>query len=372
MFSHPLRLGRVFGIAIELDYSWFIIFGLVAFTMSSTLRGQLPDLSAGAYWLLGSVIALVLFASVLLHELAHSLVAKRKGLEISGITLFLFGGVSKLGKEPSSAGSELLISLAGPLTSLILAGGFYLLAFLAPFPALAVMLQILGSINLILAIFNLIPGFPLDGGRVLRALIWQITGNFNQATRVAALSGQGFGLLFVFIGITSFFTNPNQNYGGLWLAFIGWFLIQAAQNSYQQVVLKRVLSGLTSGRLMQAPVVTVAAEITLQDLVDDYFLTHNFTAFPVLRQGAIIGLIHLADVRKVPREKWATTTAGEAAPPLRPTQVVTPNDDAWEALEKMAADGEGRLLVMEGNQLAGILSRSDLMRLIRTKMQLGA
>jgi CBS domain-containing protein len=243
---------------------------------------------------------------------------------------------------------------------------------LAPLRAAAVMLQILGSINLTLAIFNLIPGFPLDGGRVLRAIIWQISGNFSQATRIAALSGQGFGLLFIFIGITSFFTNPNQNYGGLWLAFIGWFLIQAAQNSYQQVVLKRLLSGLPVRTIMQPEVISTAAETTLEDLVNHYFLTHNYTAFPVIRGEAVIGLIHLSDIRKVPREKWAVTAAGEAAPPLRPSQIIAPEADVWEAMEKMAADGEGRLLVMEQNRLAGILSRSDVMRLIRTKMQLGA
>jgi Zn-dependent protease/CBS domain-containing protein len=372
MFSHPLRLGRVFGIEIELDYSWFIIFGLVAISMSGALKSSLIGLPAGAYWLLGILVALVLFASVLLHELAHSLIARREGLEISGITLFLFGGVSKLSKEPISARSELLIAVAGPATSLILGGGFQLLGKLSPFPAAGVILQTLGAINLMLAVFNLIPGFPLDGGRVLRAIIWQITGNFSRATRIAALSGQGFGLLFIFLGIVSFFTNPSQGLGGLWIAFIGWFLIQAAQNSYQQVILKRLLSGLPVRSLMQPEVITVEAGLSLEDLVNHYFLTHNYTAFPVMRGGEIVGLIHLADIRKVPRENWGGIAVGEIVSPLGAAQIIAPEADAWEALEKMAADGEGRLLVIDRGQLAGILSRSDLMRLIRTKMQLGA
>jgi len=372
MFSHPIRLGRIFGIEIELDYSWFIIFGLVAISMSGSLRASLRGLPTEYYWLLGILVALVLFASVLLHELAHSLIARRKGLEISGITLFLFGGVSKLTKEPQSALSELLIALAGPATSLALAAGFWILGQLSPFPIASAILRILGLINLMLAIFNLIPGFPLDGGRVLRAIIWQLSGNFSQATRIAALSGQGFGLLFIFIGIASFLGNPHRGLGDLWIAFIGWFLIQAAQNSYQQVVLKRLLSGFPVRELMQSEVVSAPAETTLEDLVNHYFLAHNYTAFPVRRGEEIIGLIHLSDIRKQPRENWAATLAGEVAPPLRSSQIIAPEADVWEAMEKIAADGEGRLLVMEHNRLAGILSRSDIMRLIRTKMQLGA
>jgi Zn-dependent protease/predicted transcriptional regulator len=369
MFSHSIRLGKILGIEIEVDYTWFIILALVAFAIARELPGKLEGLPAGFHWLLGIVIALLLFASVLLHELSHSILAKMNGLGIAGITLFLFGGVSKLVKEPRSAFSELQIAIVGPLVSLVLAGLFGVAHFLAPGAVLKTIFGLSALINLWLAVFNLLPGLPLDGGRVLRAIIWHLSGSFAKATRIASIAGQGIGFFLVFVGILTLFGNV---LGGLWMAFIGWFLIQAAQSSYQQSILRRLLSGMRVESLMTTDVITIPAETTLEAAVGDYFLAHNYAAFPVLREGEVLGLIRLSDVRQIPRQRWANMTAGEAAPRLRLEQVVAPEEDAWEAMAKMASEGQGRLLVMSEGVLRGIISRSNIMRLIRTKMDLGA
>lgn len=369
MFSHALRLGKILGIELELDLTWFIILGLVALSYALRLPLILHGLPVAYYWLLGLLIALLLFVSVVLHELAHSVLAKRNGLGISGITLFLFGGVSKLTKEPNSATSELAISVVGPAVSLLLAGIFFLGALLPLGAVVKTVLGILALINLMLAIFNLLPGLPLDGGRVLRALVWQATGDFSQATRVASYSGQGIGLLLILLGVIAFFSN---GLSGIWIAFIGWFMVQAAQSSYQQSVLRRMLSGVRVNSVMSSNVTTVPASTNLEELVHDYFLALNYSAFPVVRDGEVVGVVTLADVRQVPREKWPHTPVGEILKPLRSQQVVTPQEDAWEALSRMLADGDGRLLVMSNGHLDGIVSRTNIMRLIRTKMELGA
>jgi len=376
MFAHSIRLGRLLGIEIEIDYTWFIILLLLTatFTTHEAVRRSLEGFPPVYQWLFGLVVALLLFASVLLHELSHSLLAKINGLGISGITLFLFGGVSKLTREPRSALAELQIAIAGPLVSLFLAAVFGILAAflgsLGLWSPLATMFGLLARLNLWLALFNLLPGFPLDGGRILRALLWYASGNFAQATRIASLSGQGLGFALIFVGVISFLGRAPLY--GIWLAFIGWFLIQAAQSSYQQVVLRRLLSGVTVASLMTSEVTTVGAELSLEELVSRYFLTYNYAAFPVLRDGEVAGLVSLSEVRQVPREKWASTRVGEVVAPLRQTQILAPEEDAWEALAKMASEGAGRLLVMRGNTLCGILSRTNIMRLIRTKMELGA
>ncbi len=376
MFSHSIRLGRLLGIEIEVDYTWFIILVLftITFAQLPAVRDALFGLSPAYHWLFGLITALLLFTSVVLHELSHSVLAKINGLGISGITLFLFGGVSKLTREPRSPLAEFQIAVAGPVVSLALAACFWVLAHFFALaglgPVLPTMFGLLAWLNLSLAIFNLLPGFPLDGGRVLRAVVWYASGNFARATRVASLSGQALGFILIFVGIMALL--GREPFTGIWMAFIGWFLIQAAQSSYQQVVLKRLLSGVPVSSLMSSEVKSIAAETTLEAAVHDYFLTFNYTAFPVLRNGEVAGLISLSAVRKTPREKWALTSVGDITPPLPSDQVIGPAEDAWEAMTRMTAEGGGRLLIMQDKALLGILSRSDIMRLLRTKMELGA
>jgi len=372
--TRALRIGRIFGISIEIDYTWFIIFFLVAAGLSSGwLAKYLPNLSLGARWLIAALTTLLFFASVLLHELSHSLVAIRNGLNISGITLFLFGGVSKMTDEPKSAGAEFKIAIAGPVTSMILAVVFLIAArALKAAPGgnvFATVFMSLGYVNGMLAVFNLLPGFPLDGGRVLRAVLWKGLMSFAEATRIAATFGQGLGILMIIGGILLFFSGAGL--GGLWLAFIGWFLIQAAQSSYQQLVLRQALSGVPVSTVMTEEVDWVPADTTLDRVVHEYIMGRNHPAFPVLDGDQVLGLLCLNDIRKVPREKWHWTTARDAVPHLTNQFTIAPWTDTWDALIRMTAEDCGRLLVLENGRLRGIVSRTDIMRLMRTRLELG-
>lgn len=372
--TRALRIGRIFGISIEIDYTWFIIFFIVVVGLASGWFAQyLPDISPSLRWLVAGVTTILFFASVLLHELSHSIVAIRSGLKVSGITLFLFGGVSKLTEEPRSAGVEFRMALAGPLMSLFLAAVF-LLASIITRPltggeVFATVFRWLGFVNGILAAFNLLPGFPLDGGRVLRAGLWKWMENLAEATRIAATFGQTMGFLMIIGGIFIFFTGGG--FGGLWLAFIGWFLMQAAQQSYQQMMLQQTLSGITVGNIMTSEVETVPPDITLEQVVQEYIMGRNHPAFPVSDGQQVVGLLCLNDVRAVPRENWSQVTVRETAPALSSHNTISASADAWEALTRMSAENCGRLVVVDDGNVKGIISRTDLMRLIRTRAELG-
>jgi Zn-dependent protease/CBS domain-containing protein len=369
--TRPLRLGRIFGLSIELDYTWFLIFAVVALLVATgSLPAERPELRAPARLLIGFFTAALFFASVLAHEISHSLVARRHGLEISGITLFIFGGVAKLGAEPKSPRAELLIAASGPATSLLLAAPFHglHLFLLSRLPVLAVVCQLLARANLALAIFNLIPGLPLDGGRLLKALLWWRWGDLRKATQVASLAGQGLGVSLIALGLLAAVSGL---FGGLWFAFIGVFLLQAAQSSYRQLLLRQSLAGIRVADIMTPRVATLPAGTRLEELFSDPFLTLNFSALPVLDGERVVGLLRLAEARALPRARWGSTTVGEAVAPLRPEQVISPREEAWEALIRIMGSGEGRLLVIENGRLEGILSRSDLMELLRRRLDLG-
>ncbi len=372
--TKSFRIGRIFGIDIELDYTWFIVFFLVAVLLSTDLfADRLPGLPLGVRWLVATFTTVLFFASVLIHELAHSLVAKRQGLGISGITLFIFGGVSKMTDEPKSAGAEFKIAIAGPLMSGVLAMFFLFLAFaLRPFPGgqvFGTVFSWLGFMNGILAVFNLLPGFPLDGGRVLRAGLWQSLADLTEATRIAATFGQVLGILMIVGGIFFFLLTMNAIW--LWIALIGWFLTQMAQSSYQQVVLRQALSGVPVTGAMTREIQSVPADITLDQVVYDYVMRYNHPAFPVLDNGQLLGLLCLADIRGVPRQQWASVIARQVVLPVSEANTITPHTDAWNALARMTTENCGRLLVVEAGELLGIISRTDIMRLMHMRMQLG-
>jgi Zn-dependent protease/predicted transcriptional regulator len=372
--TKSFRIGRLFGIEIEIDYTWFIVFVLLMVLVSTDiLAKQLPGLALGTRWLVAAFTTVLFFASVLLHELSHSVVAKAQGLGISGITLFIFGGVSKMTDEPKSAGAEFKIAIAGPLMSLFLAVLCFGLRFafrLAPSGApFAVVFGWLGAMNGMLAVFNMLPGFPLDGGRVLRAGLWQSLANLAEATRIAATFGQGLGILMIVGGIFLFLISRDA--GFLWLALIGWFLTQMAQSSYQQVVLRQALSGVPVTQAMTTQVQAVRGDITLDRVVNEYIMAYNHPAFPVLDGDRLLGLLCLSDIRRVAQERWSYVTAREAVPPLTEQYMIAPQADAWDALVRMTAENCGRLLVVEGGALRGIISRTDIMRLMRMRMQLG-
>jgi Zn-dependent protease/CBS domain-containing protein len=370
--TRSFRIARVFGIDIELDYTWFIIFVLIVWLLTSQLH--LPGLGVGIRLLVAVFAALLFFLSVLLHELSHSVVALRNGLPITGITLFVFGGVSKLSEEPQTPAIEFKMAIAGPLASFVLAGIFGGLAFAvrggAAGPTFASVFGYLALINVLLGVFNLLPGFPLDGGRVLRAGLWRWMSSLQRATRVAAGIGQGMGALFILGGVFLFLAYRSLN--GLWLALIGWFLSNAAQSSYQQVVVRQMVAGVPVSTIMTRDVHSVRANETIDDLVHEQIMTHSHPAYPVFDDGRLLGMITLADIRHVPRERRPYVTVGEVVPPLKEQQTIAPEADVWEALTRMASVGQGRLLVTEEGQLRGIVSRSDVMRLIRARMELGA
>ena len=368
-----LFVGRLAGIPIYVDYSWFIIFILLTYALAAGYFPQIfPTRSPVVHWLLGAVASLLLFVSVLIHELMHSVVARRNNIPISGITLFIFGGASQMTDEPGTAAAEFKMAIVGPLTSLVLAVIFYAVARVAAtqdWGSLLVGLSLyLTVINFILAVFNLVPGFPLDGGRVLRSIIWRITGDLTRSTRIAAYAGIGVAYTLIFFGILSVLSG---NLSGIWLVLIGWFLQNAAQRSYQQLLIRRSLGEVKVKQIMTRDVITVPADITLDRLVEDYFFRYKHATFPVLRDGNLTGLVVFNDIKDVPRELWSGTTAGQTARQLTPDLEIAPDDDAYNALERIAQGDAGRLLVIGEGGLEGIVSRKDIAELISMKQQTG-
>jgi Zn-dependent protease/CBS domain-containing protein len=379
-----IHLGRIFGINIDVDWSWIFIFLLVTWNLAGAVFPTIhPDWGLGLNLVIGLIASILFFASVLAHELAHSLVAKARGLPVRRITLFIFGGVSNLEREPDSPTSEFLISIVGPVTSLVIG---ILALFLGRLGAQGAMqafnnpqvlsgldpvsslLLWLGPVNILLGVFNLIPGFPLDGGRVLRSLLWAITNSLLKATRWASLVGQVIAWLFIVTGIAMVFGIRVPVLGGgfingFWLAFIGWFLNNAAAQSYQQVVVEDLLEGVPVARLMRANAPTVSPDIPISRLVDDYIMGTDERAFPVLEEDArLAGLVCLEDVRKVPRAEWDQTRVREIMTPADQLDVVTPREDATDALRKLAGRDVRQVPVVQEGRLVGMLRRRDIMR----------
>ncbi len=381
--KNGLRIGRLFGINIYLDWSWLLIFLLVAWSLATQFVLMHPAWGPELAWSVAIAAALLFFASVLAHELAHAIVAQAQGIPVRNITLFLFGGVANIQQEPRSPRGEFLLAIVGPLTSLAI-GGFCLLAvsLFAPLSAdaalnpglafasldpLTTLLLWLGSANIVLGIFNLLPGFPLDGGRVLRAILWGVTGNFRTATRWAAGVGQVLAWLLIFSGIAMIFGVEIPFFGtgligGLWLAFIGWFMSSAARQSYQQVVVHDMLEGVPAARLMRANVPAVSPGTSTSDLVHHYMMGTDERAFPVLDGDRLVGLVTLEDIRKVAREDWDTTSAAEIMTPADQLAVVQPQDDASAALDKLTERNVHQVPVISNGHLVGLVRSSDIMR----------
>jgi Zn-dependent protease len=366
------HLGKIAGIEINVNISWIIILVLLTWSLAV---GWFPFIyhgwSTGEYWIVSLISALLLFVSVLLHELAHSLVARARGLPVSSITLFIFGGVSNLEREPQSAGVEFQMAIVGPLTSLIIGAICYLL-FLplrGTNSPVAAVLSYLAITNVLLGIFNLIPGFPLDGGRVLRSIIWKITGSLRRATRIATIIGEIVAYLFILWGIWQFFTGSILN--GIWIGFIGWFLLNAAQSANSQVMLQSMLRGVTVGRVMNPAPVTVPANISLQRLVDEYFLPRGLRYALVMQADQLAGLITLGDIRHVPRDQWAQTPVGHVMIPVDRLHVVSPQQNLNDVLPMMAGRDVNQLPVVQNGQLVGLLSRDAILRFLEIRRNLG-
>ena len=371
MTRHNIPLGRILGIPIGLDYSWFVIFALLTWMLADNYYpAEFKDWPPLLYWFMGAVTAVMLFVSVLLHELGHSVVALRYKIPVRSITLFLFGGVAQIGAEPPSAIAEFLIASAGPLVSLILAVLFYavqpLVAGIEPLLGLA---KYLAYINLALVLFNLIPGYPLDGGRVFRAIVWAITGNMRRATLIAANVGRLFAFLFIFIGVWQMVSG---NFGGgLWIAFIGWFLDTAASAQVQQVMIQGLLTGHKVSQAMSTHCAAVPADLTLQKLVDEHILGSGQRCFLVNRGENTVGLMTLHRIKEVPRPDWATTSAAQVMLPMEQLKCIEPDTELWAALQKMDRDGVNQLPVTRDHDVVGMLSREDVITFLRTLQELG-
>jgi len=371
MTRHTIPLGRIAGIPVGLDYSWFLIFVLLTWMLAvNYFPAEFPNWAPSLCWLVGAATAILFFVSVLLHELGHSGVALHYKIPVRSITLFIFGGVAQIGAEPPSAGAEFRIAIAGPLVSFALAALFYGLQTVAggiqPLYGLA---KYLAYINLALGAFNLVPGYPLDGGRVFRAIVWGVTRDLQHATLIAANVGRGFGFLFIVIGVWQML--GGNLVGGLWIAFIGWFLESAAAAQAVQVVLRGALSGHTVSQAMSSECPTVSANLTLAQLVDQQILGTGQRCFLVSDGNSTIGLLTLPRIKQVPRSDWATTTAEHAMLPLEESKRVSPDTALSAAIQLMDRDGVNQLPVMSDGKVVGMLRREDVVSFLGTLQELG-
>jgi Zn-dependent protease/CBS domain-containing protein len=375
MFTTRWRLFRLLGFPINVDASWLVILALLTWSLQEEFARRLPltlENRLLTTWLLGLGTALGFFACIVLHELGHAVVARASGIPLHGITLFLFGGVAELRGEPASARDEFWMAVAGPLVSAFLAIAFGLLSRVGIeavwWEVAREVLRYLAVINLVVLIFNLIPAFPLDGGRVLRSALWAAMHNLRRATYWASLLGQGFAWVLITLGILRFFEHDYVN--GIWMGLIGLFLNNAARGSYQQVLIRQALAGEPVGRFMNPHPVVVPPTLNLREWVEEYVYHHHRKAFPVVLDGQLLGVITTRALAQVPRETWEQHTVGELMRHDVAALSIGPSADALEALGKMQATGSSRLLVVEGDRLLGIISLKDLLRFLHLKLEL--
>lgn len=373
MFGKPLTLFRIFGFAIKIDWSWLILGALIVWSLATGwFPYQYKGLARDAYWIMGVFGAVGLFLSIVFHELWHSLVARRFGLNMAGITLFLFGGVSEMTDEPPSSKAEFFLAIAGPASSVVLAAIFIAAGMLlragGPATPASAVLGYLGYLNLILAVFNLIPAFPLDGGRVLRAVLWGIWHDLKRATRAAARIGAGLGAGLMFLGVLSFLMG--QAIGGIWTFIIGMFVRSAARSSYGQLVVKQALEGAHVRQFMVKDAVTVDPKTTVEKLVDDFIYKYHFKMFPVVDGGKLLGCVTINQVKTVARPEWAARSVGELAGSCSTDNTIGPDADVTAAMAQMQRTGRSRLLVAEDGRLDGVISLKDIMGYITLKLDL--
>lgn len=373
MFGKRLRLFSLFDIAVRVDSSWLIIALLVTWSLAGGLfPDQIRGLPKAAYWWMGAAGAFGLFLSILLHEFSHALAARAYGLPIKGITLFIFGGVAEMEEEPRGPRAEFLMAGAGPLMSLLVSAvsyGLYILAdrLLWPLPVIGV-LWYMAMINAMLAAFNLIPGFPLDGGRLLRSVLWYWKGDLRQATRVASRIGAGFGMLLIILGVTRFLLYDWL--GGIWSFLIGVFLRNAAVASYQQLLVRQSLEGTPIRQFMNPDPVAVAPDTPIDRLVEDYLLKYHYKMLPIVEDGRLAGCVTLQQIKAVPREQWRNVTVRDITRTCAAANTVTPDTDALQVLSLMNRTHISRVMVAEDGKLVGILSLRDLLRFLAIRMEL--
>jgi len=375
------RLGKILGIVIDIDWSWILIFFLVTWNLAFGIFPAFhPQWSLFLNLAMGVIASLLFFGSVLLHELAHSTVAKARGIPVSKITLFLFGGVANIQKEPTSPKTEFLMAVVGPLTSIILGLIFVFLGGIntalqifgnfetsfSKLSPLSTLLIWLGTINILVALFNLIPGFPLDGGRVLRSIIWFVTKNFQKATFYASITGQSIAWLFIFMGISMIFGVSFPFFGsgllaGVWIAFIGWFLKNAASASFEKVLVEDILKNTKVAVVMRTNIASVPPHISVRSFVYDYILGTDHHAFGVIEGNKLVGIVCLDDARKITSDKWGKVKVKEIMTPFKNLETIRPGQSAADALDKLTERDIGQLPVLEKGEFLGMLNRRDIL-----------
>jgi Zn-dependent protease/CBS domain-containing protein len=370
VLKNSFRLFTVGGIEVGIHISWLVIFVLLTWSLAAGyFPSAIPGIDAGLAWILGAVASILLFVSVLIHELAHSFVAKSRGIEVSSITLFIFGGVSNLAAEPKSANVEFWVAVVGPITSFVIAAISFGIALVMPTLELQALFGYLAIVNALLGGFNLIPGFPLDGGRVLRSIAWGITGSLRRATEIAVGAGQIVGGLFILWGVLQIFGGNLIN--GLWIAAIGWFLQNAASSSLRQVVLTERLKDVRVADVQRPDTATVSRQTTIDDLIEQYLLPGNRRAMPVSDDGRLVGMVTLGDIKDVPAEAREATQVGSVMGGRDGLITVRPSDDLSDAVDKLTGNDLDQVPVMDAGRFVGMLTRADVMRQLQLREELG-
>jgi Zn-dependent protease/predicted transcriptional regulator len=374
MYGKQLNLFKLFGFQVKIDFSWVFIAVLIAWSLSTGLFPfQYQGLSTRTYWIMGIIGSLGLFLSIIIHEFSHSLAARRYGMHMKGITLFIFGGMAEMSDEPPSPRAEFMMAVVGPVTSILLAGVFYVIYIAGatqgqPNPVNGVV-RYLAFINALLAAFNVVPAFPLDGGRMLRSVLWGVKGDLRWATRVSARIGSGFGILLIGIGIFNVFAG--NFIGGMWWFLIGMFLYSAAKMSYQQLLTRRALEGESVRRFMKSDPITVPPDMTIKELVEDYVYVFHHKLYPVVDgSGRLNGCITTQQIKEVPQEEWDQKRIGDLKNPCSGENTLSADTDAVEALSLMNRTGASRLMVTENGRLVGVVTLKDMLKFLSLRIEL--
>ncbi len=373
MFGRSVTLFKLLGFQIKVDLSWLILAALITWSLASGLFPEYYDnLPSSSYWIMGAAGALGLFLSIVLHELAHSLVARNYGINMRGITLFIFGGVAEMENDPPSPRAEFFMAIVGPLSSAAISISLFIVAFWAQHTGLPVefkgVVNYLAWLNMILAVFNLVPAFPLDGGRVLRSFLWKWKNNLRWATSIASRVGSGLGMALIIAGIILIFMG--NFVGGLWWFMIGLFIRSAAQRAYQQLLARGIFQSKKVKDFMVKDPLTVPRTLSLQEFVDDYVYKHNYQMYPVLSFGKLAGCVSVNNVASIPRDEWPTQTLSTILTPCSSETSISPEEDADQALEIMNRTGNSRLMVVDGDKLVGIITLKDMLKYLSLKIEL--
>ncbi len=374
MFGKRINLFKLLGFQVRIDMSWIILALLIAWSLSSGLFPlYYKDLSTSTYWIMGIIGTVGLFLSIVFHEFCHSVVARKYGVPMKGITLFIFGGMAEMSEEPTSAKAEFMMAVAGPMSSVLAGLAFYALLALGKqagwISPVNGVLAYLAWINMILAAFNLLPAFPLDGGRVLRSILWGVKKNLRWASRISSRVGSLFGFVMIFFGFLNFFRG--NFIGGLWWFLIGMFLHSAAKMSYQQLLTRKALEGETVRRFMKEDPVTIPSSATVDQLVEDYIYRYHFKMFPVVESsGKLLGCVTTKDVKALPKEEWKKKSVGEIAASCTEANTIRSGEDAVKALSRMSQNNMSRLMVVDDGHLAGVITLKDMLKFLSLKVEL--